>query len=100
MEVLALLIALLALVIAGLAYIRAGGKEEIQKQMGDLGVKTETAREKTADVLDRIEQMVRGKGRAPAQDAEAEGESGTGDAGGSAGGGSRRGGRKRKGGGP
>lgn len=67
MDVLALLVALLALVVAALAYIRAGGKEEIQRQMEDLGVKTETAREKTADVLGRIEQMVRGKGKPPAE---------------------------------
>lgn len=98
MEVLALLVALLALVIAGLAYIRAGGADEIRKQMGDLGVKTGTAREKTADVLDRIEQIVRGA-RTPAEGTGAEGEGGTGGAGGSAAGGRRRGGRKRKGGG-
>lgn len=95
MEVLALLIALLALVIAGLAYIRVGGKEEIRKQMDDLGVTAETARDKTADVLDRLEQMVRGK-RAPAEDAATEGESGAEGAAAPEGGG-RRGGRKRKG---
>lgn len=92
MDVLALLVALLALVVALLAYIRAGGKEEIHWHMEDLGVKAETAREKTADVLDRIEQMVRGKGKPPG-----EAEAGTADA---AGGGEpeagREGARSRK----
>lgn len=95
MDVLALLVALLALVVALLAYIRAGGKEEIRRQMGDLGVKTETAREKTADVLDRIEQMVRGKGKPP-QEADASAPSAEGgEPGPSAGGGGRA--RKRGG---
>ena len=98
MEVLTFLIALLALVVALLAYVRAGGKEEIRKQMDDLGVRADTAREKTADVLDRLEQMVRGK-QARAEESEAKDESGATEAGdtGSTGGG-RRGGRKRKGG--
>lgn len=99
MEVLALLTALLALVIAGLAYVRAGGKEEIQKQMEDLGSKTGVAREKTADVLGRIERMVRGKGQKAEEGDGPEREGGGGEGGsGGGGGGGQGGGRKRRGG--
>lgn len=65
MDVLALLIALIALAVAGAAYIRAGGREEMRKQLEELGVKTETARGKTADLLSRLEQKVRGKEKGP-----------------------------------
>ena len=63
MEILTLLIALAALVIAIIAFQRTGGIGDLRRQVEGLSGKTETAREKTADVLDRLEQLIRGKER-------------------------------------
>lgn len=71
MEIVALLIAVVALVIAVLAYSRTGGIEELRSQVKVVGSKTdtlrvktadatETLRAKTADALDRLERTVRG----------------------------------------
>ncbi len=75
MEELALLIAILALVVAILAFRKAGGEEEVRKQMRDLSATAEAAREKTADVLDRLEQAVRGKEKTPPAEPGAPGPS-------------------------
>lgn len=65
MEVLTLLIAVVALVIATLAYQRTGGTYDLRRQMDDLSEKTECAtkgiRETTADALSRLETLVRGQ---------------------------------------
>lgn len=61
MEVMTLLIALVALVIAIIAFQRTGGIGDLRRQVEGLSGKTETAREKTADVLDRFEHLIRGK---------------------------------------
>ena len=60
MEIVTFLIALVALVIASLAYTRAGGIEDVHRQIKALGSATDTLRTKTADALDRLEGTVRG----------------------------------------
>jgi len=72
MEGITLLIAVVALIIAILAYQRTGGTADLKrqidsatssidfkKQVESLTVMTDTLREKTADALDRLEKMVR-----------------------------------------
>ena len=68
MEFVALIIAIIALVIAILAYQKAGGAADLKKQaevlsnLGDSIVKaTDTLRDKTADVFDKVEGAIRGK---------------------------------------
>jgi len=82
MEILALIIAVVALVLAFVAIKRTGGLGDIRRQVealrGDireqvdaLGPTTETMRGKTADALDKLEQFVRGKER-PSQGDQAQ----------------------------
>lgn len=72
MEAITLLIAVIALVIAILAYQRTGGTAELRKQLesktaspdlkaqfDSLMAMTDALREKTADALDRMEKVVR-----------------------------------------
>jgi hypothetical protein len=65
MEVLTLLIAVVALVIAILAFQRTGGIHDLRRQMEDLTEKSEHAtkgaRDKTADALSRLETFIRGQ---------------------------------------
>lgn len=65
MDVLTLLIAVVALVIAILAFQRTGGIHDLRRQMDDLSEKTEHAtkgaREVTADALGRLETLIRGQ---------------------------------------
>ncbi len=72
MEAITLLISVVALVIAILAYQRTGGTielkkkiestlppDDLKKQMEALIVMTNSLREKTADALDRLEKIIR-----------------------------------------
>ena len=72
MEAITLLISVVALIIAILAYQRTGGTAElkrqiesrvsspdVEKQMDALVAMTNSLREKTADALDRLEKVVR-----------------------------------------
>lgn len=72
MEAITLLIAVVGLIIAILAYQRTGGTaelrrkiestippEDLKKQMDALVAVTNTLREKTADALDRLEKVIR-----------------------------------------
>ena len=64
MEAITLLIAVVALIIAILAYVRTGGmKDQIQQfnslTSSDLKKQIDLLREKTADALDRLEKVVR-----------------------------------------
>ena len=72
MEAITLLIAIVALIIAILAYQRTGGTAELKreveskgtsvdlkKQMDALVTATDSLREKTADALDRLEKVIR-----------------------------------------
>ncbi len=65
MEVLTLLIAIVALVIAILAFQRTGGIHDLRRQMEDLTEKSEHAtkgaRDMTADALSRLETFIRGQ---------------------------------------
>ena len=69
METLALIISIIALIIAILAYYKVGGVADLKKQtevlanVGETVAKaTDSLRDKTADVLDRMEAAVRGRG--------------------------------------
>ena len=59
MEVLTLLIAVAALVIAVMAFQRTGGMQDVRRQMEDIS--TKRARETVADALDRLENLIRGQ---------------------------------------
>ncbi len=65
MDVVTLLIAIVALVVAILAYQRTGGIHDLRRQVDALGEQSEevakSARTVTADMLDRLEGLVRGK---------------------------------------
>jgi hypothetical protein len=72
MDAITLLIAVVALIIAILAYQRTGGTaelkrkiestippEDLKKQLNVLAAMTDSLREKTADTLDRLEKVIR-----------------------------------------
>jgi chemotaxis regulatin CheY-phosphate phosphatase CheZ len=64
MEAITLLIAVVALIIAILAYVRTGGMRDQIQQFNsltstDLKKQIDLLREKTADALDRLEKVVR-----------------------------------------
>jgi len=64
MEAITLLIAVVALIIAILAYVRTGGMKDQMQQFNsltssDLKKQIDLLREKTADALDRLEKVVR-----------------------------------------
>ena len=61
MEVLTLLIAVVALVIATIAFQRTGGLKELKRQVDAVNSKSGPMRDRTADVLERLERVVRGK---------------------------------------
>ncbi len=67
MEVLSLIISIIAIIIAIVAYQRAGGVADLKRQtealagVGEVVAKAANSwRDKTADVLDRFEKLVRG----------------------------------------
>lgn len=66
MDVLAIILSLIAIVMAYIALQRTGGLKDLRQQMDHLTTKTEDvakgARETTADILQRLEHMVRGSG--------------------------------------
>lgn len=63
MQILTFLIAVIALVVAVAAFRRTGGRAEAKHQVHTLGSTTEAIRDRTADALNRLEQLVRGKER-------------------------------------
>ncbi len=63
MEALTLLIALVALVIAVIAFQRTGGIKELRQKVETLSPRTELVRDRTANMLDRFGQVVRGKNK-------------------------------------
>lgn len=76
MEIVTLIIAIVALVVAVLAYARTGGIQELRSQVSAFGSSTEslrakttdtleTLRAKTADTLERLEKAVRGSTESP-----------------------------------
>ena len=59
--VLSIIISIIALIIAYLAYAKRGGSiEEMKQKVEEIGASTETLRSKMADVLENIEKKVRG----------------------------------------
>jgi len=63
MEAVTLILAVVALVIAIIAFQRTGGIGELRQQVDNLSSKTETVRERTANLLDRFERLVRGRAK-------------------------------------
>jgi len=68
MELLALIISIIAIIIAILAYYKVGGVADLKKQtevLTDVGnaitKATDSLREKTADILEKMEGAVRGE---------------------------------------
>ena len=62
MEALAIIISIIALVVAYLAYTKSGGSiAEMKRKVEELGVTTETLRNRTADILENLEKKVRGE---------------------------------------
>jgi hypothetical protein len=56
MALLSLIISILALIVAYLAYTKSGGSvEEMKRKVEDLGMTTESLRSKTADILENLE---------------------------------------------
>ncbi len=63
MEAFTLLLALVALVIAVIAFQRTGGIKELREKIDTLSPRTESVRDRTANMLDRFGQVVRGKNK-------------------------------------
>jgi hypothetical protein len=65
MDIFTLLVAIVALVVASMAFQRTGGIYELRRQMEDLSNKSENAakgaRDMTADALGRLETFIRGQ---------------------------------------
>jgi hypothetical protein len=57
---LSFIISIVALVLAYLAFQRSGGNLELKSKVEQLGITTDTMRDKLADVLSRMEKAVRG----------------------------------------
>ncbi|MCX5904170.1 MAG: hypothetical protein NTV89_12010 [Proteobacteria bacterium] len=71
---LSFVISIVALVLAYLAFQRSGGNLELKSKVEQLGITTDTMRDKLADVLSRMEKAVRGiqtKPSAPPDDHQA-----------------------------
>ena len=66
MEFITFVIAVSALLIAGIAFQRTGGIEELKRQVEASKFRTDGMRDRTADVLDRLERVVRGKKKSSA----------------------------------
>jgi hypothetical protein len=67
------IIALAALILAVISFVRTGGIGDFRRQLETLNSRTETARDKTANALGRLEQFIRGKGRSPETGRESRG---------------------------
>jgi hypothetical protein len=63
MEILSLVIALIALGFAVAAFRRTGGVGELKRRVQGLSSTTDSVRDRTADALNRLEHLVRGKER-------------------------------------
>ena len=63
---LAFVISIVALVLSYLAYRQSGGAEELKAKVDQLGITTDSLREKLADSLGRLEKAVRGVQAKPA----------------------------------
>ncbi|MFQ5830174.1 MAG: hypothetical protein ACE5JD_13610 [Candidatus Methylomirabilia bacterium] len=77
MEIVTLIIAVVALVIAVLAFVRSGGAQDVRTRVDVLSSKTETARDRTANALDRLERLIRGREKPESEKEEESGGSST-----------------------
>ncbi len=68
MEVLSILLSLMALLVAILAYARTGGVKDLKDQVANLGSSLDAVRGRTADALNKLEHLVRGSEKASAPD--------------------------------
>ncbi|RLA81768.1 MAG: hypothetical protein DRG36_01080 [Deltaproteobacteria bacterium] len=57
-----MIISIIALILSIMAFQRTGGRDELKRQMESLSKATESLREKTADLLDKMEAALRAKG--------------------------------------
>jgi len=64
MDVATLLITVLALVVGVIAFQRTGGIKDLRRQVDVLASKSEGVRDRTADILERLERFIRGKEKA------------------------------------
>lgn len=63
---LSLIVSIIALGVAYIAYTKSGGStEELKRKVEELGKSTETLRNKTADILEKLEKKVRGEEKKP-----------------------------------
>ncbi len=60
MELLSLLLSIVALILAGMAFSRTGGMRDVRRQLDALSSKAESARELAANTIDKLEDIVRG----------------------------------------
>lgn len=65
MEYIALVLSIIALIVAIVAYGRTGGIKEVKAQVSTLGNSVESVRERTADALGKVERLVRGSEKTP-----------------------------------
>jgi hypothetical protein len=73
---LSLIISIIALVIAYLAYTKSGGSvEEMKRKVEDLGLTTESLRSKMADALENLEKKIRGVEKKPEDQPRDKGDS-------------------------
>lgn len=77
MDVLALIVALIALAVAVAAYARTGGIQDLRHRVGEL--ETDGLRQRGADALDRLSRLVRGGEKAAPGAAPSGGEPGRGE---------------------
>jgi cell division protein FtsL len=73
MDVLTLIIAVVALVVACAAYVRSGGVQDLRRQIQTVGLNTESARQRTADAVSRLEQLIRGRDKREPEDPDKQG---------------------------
>lgn len=67
MDGITLIIALVALIIAIIAFQRTGGIKKLRQDVDNLNPRTEFVRDRTANLLNRFERAVRGKDKEPAE---------------------------------
>lgn len=74
MQVFTLIVAVVALVLAVVALVRTGGMGAFRRPLDTLGTATGAARDRTADALDRLERLIRGRQKPPSETERTPGE--------------------------
>ena len=60
MDVLAVVVSLVALILASMAFARTGGLGDVRRQLDSLSTKTEGTRDLAANAIGKLEGLVRG----------------------------------------